>query len=306
MPTPRPSVLGDLEQRLKELRESSKPAITPPTKPEQPDSLVDIPLPSAQPTAVPQPQSTPKPVESNLLPNIGLKKMPPLRNRVMLLGNWRLLYEERVPDNIMTALSMPASSQSISGDAGISAHLNSMFWFGEPNTALGNLGVVVDLASQGGFTFNGADLTDILWADAGVMYKLVSSESFDFAAGLEGYYRLTESSDDPRNNYFQASRNYIGIGTRLTTAYRILDPLTLELTIAPHYVIQDLSNIELSELPLNRFDTQVQFLINWELFDIGSSKLSLDVGYQGLFLFDLGSEASQVMHGVLFGAGYHF
>ncbi len=306
LPTPRPSALSDLEQRLRELRESSKPAITPSAKPEQPDSLVDIPLPSARPTATPEPQSTPKPIESNLLPNVSLKKRPPLDNRVLLLGNWRLLYEERVPDNIMTALSMPASSQSISGDAGISARLNSMFWFGEPNTPMGNLGLVFDLASMGGFQFNGADLTDTLWADAGVMYKLVSSESFDFAAGLEGYYRITESSNDPRNNYFQASRSYIGMGTRLTSAWRVWDPLTLELTIAPHYVIQDLSNIQLSELPLNRFDTQVQFLINWDIFDIGSSKMSLDVGYQGLFLFDLGSEASQIMHGVLFGAGYHF
>src|SRR5690606_35493564 len=151
----------------------------------------------------------------------------------------------------MQALAMPATQQSISGDAGIAAHLNSMFWFGEPYTALGNLGVNLDLASMGGYTFNTASVNDLVWAAVGVMYKLVSMPSFDLAAGLDGYFRMSSSSDDPRNNYFQASRSYIGMGARFVAAYRIWDPLTLELTVAPHYVMQDLSNIDLpDQLPL--------------------------------------------------------
>mgnify|MGYP001610072189 CR=1 FL=1 len=31
-----------------------------------------------------------------------------------------------------------------------------------------------------------------------------------------------------------------------------------------------------------------------------------DLGYQGLMMFDLGSDASQMIHGVVFGVGYHF
>lgn len=232
---------------------------------------------------------------------------PALDSRVLLFGNYRLLYEERVPPAILQALSMDPSAQSISGDAGISANLNTLIWFGEPQTALGNLGLGLDIASLGGIKFSGSDLTDVIWADLSVLYKVVSTPHFDLAAGLSGYYRMTDSSNDPRTNYFQAARNYIGAGARFTGAYRIFDPLSLELSVAPHYVIQDLSNIALpGQLPLNRFDTQVQFMLNWDMFKFGTSTLSLNVGYQGLLLFDLSSEASQMMHGVTFGTGYHF
>lgn len=252
-------------------------------------------------TPTPAPQATPRP---SLL---STEWQPPLRSRMLLLGNYRALYEERVPPSVMQALQMPASLQNISGDAGISAHLNSLFWFGEPGTPMGNLGLGVDLATMGGITFVGVNLTDMIWADLALLYKVVSGPSFDLALGLDGYFRYTDSSNDPRSNYFQAARNYIGFGVPIKAAYRVMEPLTLELTVAPHYVMQDLSNIALPEvLPLNRFDTQIQFLINWEAFSVGQSKISLNLGYQGLMLFDLGSEGSEMMHGVLFGAGYHF
>jgi hypothetical protein len=70
--------------------------------------------------------------------------------------------------------------------------------------------------------------------------------------------------------------------------------------------MQDLSNIQLSGLPLSRWDTQINFLINWDMINLGQSKISLNLGYQGLMMFDLGSEASQIYHGVTFGTGYHF
>jgi hypothetical protein len=238
------------------------------------------------------------------LPSSGSK--PPLRSRILLLGDYRFIYEERVPTSIMTGLKMPETQQTVSGDAGFAGQLHSLFWFGEPYTALGNLGLALDISSLGGFTFDGVDLTDLVTADAAVMYKLVSTPNFDFAAGLDGYFRYTSSSNDPRTNYFKAARTYIGVGARLSTAYRIFEPLSLELHIAPHYVMQDLSNIQLDSLPLNRFDTQIQFLINWDMFSFGSSKLSLDAGYQGLLMFDLGSEGSQMIHGGIFGLGYHF
>ena len=234
--------------------------------------------------------------------------MPPaLDSRVLLYGNYRPLYEERVPPGILQALNMPANSQSISGDAGLSANISSLIWFGEPNTLPGKIGMGLDIASLGGFKFNNADLTDIIWADLSGLYKVVETPNFDLAAGLSAYYRLTDSSQDPRNNYFQASRSYIGMGARLSAGYRIIESLSLEMTVAPHYVIQDLTNIALpNQLPLNRFDTQVQLMVNWDAFKIGDARVSFNTGYQGLFLFDLGSEANQMMHGVTFGTGYHF
>lgn len=316
-PTPKPisgDTLEELERRFQDLRNPSpspnatvvpvaSPTPRPTPKPEQPDALVDIPLPTPQPStaATPEPSAVPRP-----RPLEGGKWQPPLRNRVLLLGNYRALYEERVPPSVMQALQMPATLQNISGDAGISGHLNTLFWFGEPGTPLGHLGLAVDLASLGGITFDGTDLTDLIWADLALMYKLVSGPHFDLALGLDGYFRLTDSSNDPRSNYFQAARTYMGFGMPIKAAYRVMEPLTLELTVAPHYVMQDLSNIALDILPLNRFDTQIQFLINWEAIEMGDSKISFNLGYQGLMLFDLGSEGSEMMHGILLGAGYHF
>jgi hypothetical protein len=57
---------------------------------------------------------------------------------------------------------------------------------------------------------------------------------------------------------------------------------------------------------LNRFDVWINALFHWDLFKIGASDVSLDFGYQGMLLFTLGSEASQVHHALLVGAGYHF
>lgn len=223
-----------------------------------------------------------------------------------------MIYEERVPANIKQALQMPDTMQNVSGDAGLSGHLNSLFWFGAPDTPLGNLGLSTELASGGGYTFNSIDLTDLFWGDLGLLYKVVSSEPFDLAIGPDGYFRFTSSSNDPHNNYFQAARSYIGAGLRLTTAWRFWDPMTLELTVAPHYVMQDLANIDLSttnppvDLPLSRLDTQIQFFLNWDIWNLGDSDLTLSLGYNGLMLFDLGSEASQMTHGVEFGLGYQF
>jgi len=273
------------------------------TRPEQPDSLVDIPLPTARPSATIIAKATPVPETSGSTSS----KKRPLRNRIFLFGNYRALYEERVPTGVKNALQMSDQMQTVSGDAGASVHLNSLFWFGEPDTTMGNMGLAIDFASLGGFTFSSVDLTDLVWADMAFMYKLLSNDSIEIAAGLDGYFRYTDSSNDPRNNYFQAARSYIGAGMRLTTAWRFWDPMTLEFTVAPHYVIQDLANIDLpSELPLNRFDTQLQFLLNWDIWNFGDSDLTLTMGYNGLMLFDLGSEASQMMHGAVFGLGYQF
>ncbi|MGV3525687.1 MAG: S-layer homology domain-containing protein [Candidatus Sericytochromatia bacterium] len=306
-PTPAPSAslnsaLSELEKQFNQLRSTPTPTPQATQKPAQTDTLVQVPLPSAQPTPTPTPLPSVQPV---VVPSINTTTA--LRSRVLLLGNYRALYEERVPPNILSALSMPATNQTISGDAGLSANLNTLIWFGAPNTLGGNIGAALDIGSLGGYTFNDANMTDIIWVSGGPLYKLLSSPNFDFAAGLDGYFRLTDSSNDPRNNYFQAARSYIGLGARMIAAYRIIEPLSLELTISPHYVMQDLGNIDLpNELPLNRLDAQIQFMVNWDMFEIGTSRLSLNVGYQGLLLFDLGSEASQMMHGGLFGLGYHF
>lgn len=307
--TPTPSDLSALEKRLLDLRSSPTPKPTEKpilsVKPAEPETLTKTPLPTPTPRVA---SATPTPAPPEL-PKINLdnKMRPALDSRILLYGNYRALYEERVPPSILQALSMDPNAQSISGDAGMSANLNTLIWFGEPQTPLGNLGVGLDIASLGGIKFSGSDLTDLIWADLSILYKVVNTPHFDLAAGLSGYYRMTDSSNDPRTNYFQASRNYIGAGARFTGAYRIIDPLSLELSVAPHYVIQDLSNIDLpNQLPLNRFDTQVQFMLNWDMFKFGNSTLSLNVGYQGLILLDLGSEASQMMHGVIFGTGYHF
>lgn len=225
---------------------------------------------------------------------------------MFLFGDYRLIFEERVPTSIKTALKMADTQQTVSGDAGIAAQVNALYWLGQPNTLMGNIGIALDLSSMGGFKFEDAELTDIFTGDVAGLYKIVSTPNFDLATGLDFYYRTTTSSNDTRNNYFKAARSYIGMGARISTAWRIIDALSLELHLAPHFVLQDLSNIQLAGLPLNRFDTQIQFLINWDMFSIGQSKLSADLGYQGLLMFDLGSEASQIMHGVVFGLGYHF
>lgn len=297
----KPSTLEQLEHQFDVLR---NPSPSPSASATPPDTLVHVPMPTPKPTVAPTPKPTPKPT---VVPTpVPPKSRPALDSRLLLLGDWRLIFEERVPTSIKTALKMPDTQQTVSGDAGISVGLKGLYWFGPPQTLGGNIGVALDLSSQGGFTFDGTSLTDLITADVAGLYKVVSIPAFDLAVGPDLYYRMTSSSDDPRNNYFKAARTYLGFGARVSAAYRIIDSLSLELHLAPHYVMQDLSNIQLDALPINRFDTQIQFLINWDFMSIGQSKLSANLGYDGLLMFDLGSEASQVLHGVTFGVGYHF
>jgi hypothetical protein len=324
MPTPVPLPkqssgdlsLSDLEAQLRNLSASPSPGASkapsaaPTLKPAEPDTLVNIPLPSASPTVSQIAKASPSPVPS--APVKSATMPPPLRSRVMLLGTYKLLYDERVPSSVKEGLNMNDAEQTVSGSAGISAGLNTLIWFGEPSSALGKLGVALDLSSLSGFDYtsnvlsqNGS-LSELINADLAVLYKVVATPQFELAAGLDGYYRSTSSSNDPRNHYFLAARSYIGAGLRLHMGYRIIEPLSLEFSLAPHYVMQDLSNIQLAGLPLNRWDTLINFMINWDMFSIGQSKVSLNLGYQGLLLFDLGSEASQIYHGVTFGTGYHF
>lgn len=323
-PAPKPSAssgkmsLDALEAELKRLSDPKalpsskppaiKPSVKPSIKPAGPDSLIKVPLPSAKPSVAPsgKPES-PKPSTDP-----GAFKQGPLSNRVLLMGNYRMIYDERVPDSLKQELQMPDSEQTVSGDAGAAVFLDAYYWLEGDNSPLSKLGFNLGLSSLGGISFTSnttsqsAELTDIVNTNLAVMYKLVASPNFDLAAGLDGYFRLTTSSEDPRNHYFLASRSYIGIGAKFQTAYRIFEPLSIELSVAPHYVIQDLPNIQLSSLPLSRFDVQVGALINWNMFKIGDNDVSLNAGYQGLLLMDLGSEGSQALHGVTFGAGYHF
>jgi hypothetical protein len=310
--TPRPrssealSLVEELERQLQSVTASASPSPQPSAslKPAQPDSLVAIPLPSATATPVARPSvSVPVPTE---LP-------PPLRSRLLFSGVYKASYDERVPPAIKEGLKMSDTEQTISGNAGAAVHFSSLFWFGAPATPLGNLGLGIDLSSLSGFDYTSnltppqkATLTELINADLALLYKVVSTPNFDLALGLDGYYRLTQSSNDPRTHYFLASRSYMGAGLRLQTAWRLADPVFLELSLAPHYVMQDLTNIQLAGLPLQRWDTLINFMLNWDMFSVGQSKVSLNLGYQGLLLFHLGSEASQIYHGVVLGTGYHF
>jgi len=323
-PVPKPSKspgdlsLEDLENQLKNLSASpapmaskAAPSAAPTLKPADPDSLVNIPLPTASSTPVQTVMASPTPKPAGSASPVS-SALAPLHNRILLTGTYKLLYEERVPASIKEGLKMNDAEQTVSGSAGMAGNLNTLIWFGAPQTTLGNLGLALDISSLSGFDYtsnvgnqNGT-LTELVNADLAVLYKLVSSSSFDLAAGLDGYYRMTGSSNDPRNHYFLAARSYIGAGLRLQAAYQIFEPLSLEFSVAPHYVMQDLSNIQLAGLPLSRWDTLINFMINWDMFSMGQSKVSLNLGYQGLLLFDLGSDASQIYHGVTFGTGYNF
>lgn len=255
----------------------------------------------------PTPTSTPAPENAS---------RPALDSRILLIGNYRFLYDERAPQGIYAAAAgqpgLPANPtlETDSSGGGISAQVQSLFWLGEPNTLLGNIGIGVDISTLGGMTANTTptqtELSELFWGNLSGLYKVVSTPNFDLAAGLDGYFRYTGSSDDPRTDYFKAARTYIGVGARVDAAYRIIDPLSLELRVAPHFVIQDLANIDIPQLPLNRFDTQIQLMLNWDFMKFGTSRLSANLGYQGLLLFELGGEGSQMIHGGIFGVGYHF
>jgi hypothetical protein len=325
-PTPKPAdVLADLLA----VTPSAKPTTPMPSRkpldfaPAAPESLIDVPLPVGSSTPTPTPQPTPKPEgmgiqgvritpgpdaseSSDAVPPGGMppvaptQALPPLRSRILLLGNYRLIQEERVPTSIKEELRMPDDKQTFAGNAALSVQAEYQQWFDK-------LGFHVGLSTLGGVgTYEDSEVTDLIMATAGADYKLVSMGPFEMAAGLEGFFRYTESSNDPRTNYFQAAKTYIGAGARVQAAYRIWDPLTFELSVAPHYVLQDLANIQLNAVPLNRFDVWINALFHWDLFKIGASDLSLDFGYQGMVLFSVGSEASQVHHAVLAGLGYHF
>lgn len=335
LPNKQRSDLPVLEQPLTSIQ-SSTPTITPqPSNSPQitmnPSTDISMENSVTQPSHTPTPSATPMPdphelpVSDGILKSLSLsQERPPLDNRILLSGNYFFRFDEQVPLSISTELKMPESEQGLSGDYdGISAQLNGRLWFGEPYTTFGNLGLDLNLSTSGGYSYFSvnsyenppqiyADMKEIFWGNLAVLYKIVSNPRIDWALGLEGYFRYTDSSNDSRNHYFVASRSYTGIGVRSSLAWRLIDTLSLEAHIAPHFVSQDLPNLKLNALPINRFDTHIQLLLNWNFpnswnisgFDL--SKLSLNAGYQGLFLYDFGSAGQQNLHGLIFGIGYHF
>ena len=193
--------------------------------------------------------------------------------------------------------------------------LNGAFWF--DNLLPGpwsNLGTTLSFSTLGGYSHTDnqlatqeVKLTELVNIDLGILYKVVRTPQFELATGLDNYFRLTSSETDPRTSYLLAAKNYMGFGVKVLAGYQILDWLNVKLSLAPHYVIQDLSNIALpSQLPLSRWDLMIHFNVNAELFQIAGNPMTLNLGYQGLLLNSLDSDASQSQHGVLTGIGYKF
>lgn len=266
--------------------------------PADPESLLDIPIPQVA-----------KPV---IEPASPLPTMAPLggvlRNHAILGVLTKPIFQEGLPGNLTASfpLNTQKSLLTVSTNIGLGFHFDGAYWLSQmPSPFLSKTGILLNVASQGGFTVDDVDVTETVHANLGLMYKAVSTERLDVAVGLDNYFRLTSSAKDPRNNYFQASRSYMGFGLKGLLGYRLFDWLTVEFSVAPHFVMHDLPNIQLAALPLKRFDVTSQLLLGFDIVRLGNQKITLNLGYQLYMLMGAG-DGNQVSHGVFAGTGYHF
>ena len=147
-----------------------------------------------------------------------------------------------------------------------------------------------------------------------LMYKIMSSDTFDFALGLDGYARMTSVSPGQAQlkSYFEAPKSYYAGGLRALFGFKIIDNLALELFAAPHYVYQSIDGIILKpdntalgqNFVLDRFDLTFGADARYDIIKLGNNWLYGNVNLGGDFM--AGSSATQITFGGGAGVGITF
>jgi len=300
-----------------------KPSVVPTAKPTIVPTVMPTLIPSAVPTVIPSQTPTPEPT---LEPTI-INEASILRSQATLKVISNFFYSEEVPADLNvqpTNINRPLSQLIPTVD------LSASYWFNKSdNSILKNLGIIIGAKFMGGYEYALSEVTDpstgavtqnLLFSDESaninfsLMYKIMSSDTFDFALGLDGYARMTSVSPGQAQlkSYFEAPKSYYAGGLRALFGFKIIDNLALELFAAPHYVYQSIDGIILKpdntalgqNFVLDRFDLTFGADARYDIIKLGNNWLYGNVNLGGDFM--AGSSATQITFGGGAGVGITF
>lgn len=312
-PTTEPMPYPTIEPSKPEPILSVVPSITPTQEPIATPIPLKTPVivtPTTEPTSIPSSVPTP---EITPPPNIAFTGNSILRSQFTLRGIYNFMYSETIPSFPITIEPVRTHDDTL----GLAVNAELSYWLKDIDIpVVKDMGIIANVNTLGSYAYPKETaiakidtlINETFRVNLSALYKLVKTNDVEVATGLDMFYRgnSRESQKVVVDSYWRASKSYIGIGAKALLGWRPMEKFVVEASFAGHYVSQTINEkityggsatTPVTPAPgasegnsLDRFDVEFGLGGRYDIFQIGSNWLYVDLNLNGRFLLGEGSQ----------------